>query len=136
MTPFDKAWGVLKALPEQRVDLISPRGNDYQTHLGRDRPPFTLMNRGGSWGDAEPSRTIHSALNPNRKMGKVDPRMLEGGGPVKTQMPRFGSDQWYLQDGIDPRTKDLPLEERRYLESGELVHPEYQDPTFLDSDPY
>ena len=66
MTPFDKAWGVLKALPEQRVDLISPRGNDYETHLGRDRPPFTLMHMGGSWGDAEPSRTIHPTFAPLR----------------------------------------------------------------------
>ncbi|ANS04815.1 nacht and wd40 domain protein [uncultured Mediterranean phage] len=90
MTAFDKAWGVLKALPEQRVDLISPYGDsmeeggnrfgqvDKRTIVDTNKPSLTGMYRGDKWTDAEPSRTRHPALNPRRIMGKVDPRLGEG----------------------------------------------------------
>ena len=101
MTAFDKAWSVLKDLPKQRVDLISPYGDSMEEggnrlgqvdkritvdnskpslHTDRYGNTVTGMNRGDNWIDAEPSRTRHPALNrlSTRIMGKVDPRLLEG----------------------------------------------------------
>tara|TARA_R110002074_G_scaffold384986_1_gene565916 strand:+ start:295 stop:648 length:354 start_codon:yes stop_codon:yes gene_type:complete len=87
MTAFDKAWGVLKALPKQRVDLISPHGgsmeeggNTKNIIVDNSEPSLTGMYRGDNWTDAEPSRTRHPALDhlSARIMGKVDPRLGEG----------------------------------------------------------